>query len=237
MIFVRVKIPYPFLDFENLDLQIKKMGADLVGFGDVSSGLAPEFSHIPKAIALGIKYPVFEVDINKPNCFLERCFSIDKRLQEIQKKVAAILRNNGWRALLIPPDSHREISSFIARLYHLFPHKTAATCSGLGWIGKNGLLISQEFGPRLSWATVLTDAPLLLTPYPITISHCGNCRYCVDACPAGAIRNVLWERKNSYEPLIDVQRCFAQLQKNQELYGHFSCGVCVLVCPQGISQK
>jgi NAD-dependent dihydropyrimidine dehydrogenase PreA subunit len=234
---VRVKIPYPFLDFENLDLRIKKMGADLVGFGDVSSGLASEFSHIPKAIALGIKYPVFEVDIRTPHYFLNRSFSIDNRLQEIQKKVAAVLRNNGWRALPIPPDSHRENSSFIARIYHLFPHKTAATCSGLGWIGKSGLLISQEFGPRLNWATVLTNAPLMLNSHPVTSSQCGNCHCCVDACPAGAIRNVLWERKNSYEPLIDVQRCFAQLQKNKELYGYFSCGVCVMVCPQGVSKQ
>jgi len=146
------------------------------------------------------------------------------------------LRKNGWRALSIPPDSHRQEGSFIARLFHLFPHKTAATCAGLGWIGKSGLLISREFGPRLSWATVLTDAPLPLNPYPVISSGCGDCRCCVEACPSGAIRDVHWKRSAEYKPLIDVDRCMGQLKKNKERYGYFSCGICVLVCPQGRSK-
>ncbi|MHB9093589.1 MAG: hypothetical protein ACYC21_02860 [Eubacteriales bacterium] len=34
-------------------------------------------------------------------------------------------------------------------------HPPAATCAGLGWVGKNGLLVTKEYGARLGWATVL----------------------------------------------------------------------------------
>ena len=45
----------------------------------------------------------------------------------------------------------------------------AATSAGLGWIGKNGLLINREFGPRLSLVTVLTDAAI---DTDMPVEHC-----------------------------------------------------------------
>ena len=72
--------------------------------------------------------------------------------------------------------------TFISKLYSLFNHKMAATSAGLGWIGKNGLLISTDYGPRLSLATVLTDAPLE-PDAPMEHSLCGECMLCMKHCP------------------------------------------------------
>ena len=65
-----------------------------------------------------------------------------------------------------------------------FSHKLAAHLAGLGWIGKSCLLVTLEVGPRVRWASVLTDAPLMAGE-PLE-ERCGECRGCVEVCPAGA---------------------------------------------------
>lgn len=52
--------------------------------------------------------------------------------------------------------------------------------AGLGWIGKQTLLITPEYGPRVMLATVLTDAPFK-TAKPITESRCGVCSMPISA--------------------------------------------------------
>src|SRR5690606_27561631 len=59
-----------------------------------------------------------------------------------------------------------------------FPHKTAATSAGLGWIGKTALFVSPLFGPAVRLATVFTDL-VLPAGEPVTESSCGTCRACV----------------------------------------------------------
>jgi epoxyqueuosine reductase len=71
----------------------------------------------------------------------------------------------------------------------IFPHKTAATQAGLGWIGKTGLFVSSQFGPAVRLATVFTDLPLP-AGRPVSVGRCGACDLCVRACPAEAGRNV-----------------------------------------------
>lgn len=62
------------------------------------------------------------------------------------------------------------------------PHKAVACRAGLGWIGKNNLLTTPDFGGAVRLCTVVTDAPLP-TAEPILSSRCGSCRVCVDAAP------------------------------------------------------
>ncbi|MCK9565162.1 MAG: hypothetical protein M0Q43_03825 [Methanothrix sp.] len=73
---------------------------------------------------------------------------------------------------------------FDERVAVVFSHKLAAHMAGLGWIGKSCLLITPEAGPRVRWASVLTDAPMKATGYAMA-ERCGECRKCVDVCPHG----------------------------------------------------
>ena len=82
----------------------------------------------------------------------------------------------------------------------------AATSAGIGWVGKNGLLISPEHGPRLSLATVLTDAPLAADA-PVEASRCGACTLCRDHCPSGAITGAEWSRGNPFVELVRLGEC------------------------------
>lgn len=223
------------IDSEALQRKILAWGAGLAGFGDVSTGLAPEFIGIPTAISIAVGHPAsgsrpgHQVDM----FYNYRFDHIDRLLAQIQIKTVNHLKVRGWRCFAIPPDTHRTDHSFAARLFPLFAHKTAATCSGLGWIGKSGLLVTREYGPRVSWATVLTNAPLQVCTKPYIRGNCGKCTACVDNCPSGAIKGHNWVRSEECRPLIDTEACQRQLEENYQRQGDYLCGQCMISCPLG----
>jgi epoxyqueuosine reductase len=110
-----------------------------------------------------------------------------------------------------------------------FPHKTAATSAGLGWIGKTALFISPEFGPAVRLATVFTDLELP-TGEPVLESRCGACRECVDACPAGCGRDVLWRPGMARELLFDAGACRHHMTLFTSVEASI-CGICIAACP------
>lgn len=227
------------IDSAELKAKISDWGATLVGFGDVSTGLAAEFRHIPNAIAIAVQHPV---DLGIYKCGSLTAYSnqyedVDRLLASVQKKITMLLKARGWRTLAIPPDSAKADGSFVSRLYPLFPHKTAATCAGLGWIGKSGLLVTPQYGARLSWATVLTDAPLDVCRTPYMESKCGNCAKCIKACPVSAIRDENWQRGQKAETFIDIKACAGYMGYTVKVFQKYICGLCVLACPLGNKRK
>ncbi len=110
-----------------------------------------------------------------------------------------------------------------------FPHKTAATRAGLGWIGKTALFVSPEFGPAVRLATVFTDLELPAGE-PVEESRCGACRECLDACPAGCGRDVLWRAGMARELLFDADACRHQMTLLKALEAQI-CGICIAACP------
>lgn len=227
------------IDSEELRAKVTGWGVTLVGFGDISVGLAPELQHLPTAIALAVKHPVNRgtYKCGSLTAYSNQYEEVDRVLESVQKKIVTLLKTQGWRTLAIPPDSAKTDGSFISKLYPLFPHKTAATCAGLGWIGKSGLLVNQRYGARLSWATVLTDAPLEICSTPYTEGKCGSCVKCVNACPASAIRNVNWMRGQKAEPFINVDTCADYMGYTVRVFQKYICGLCVLACPFGANMK
>lgn len=215
---------------------IRSWGVEVVGFGDVREGLSWELAHLPLAIALAMPHPPLEqclIEKNGVLMYQSHHPEVDAALEAVQGKLVRLLRSLGFRYLAIPPDSQRVSSRFVAKLYSLFPHKTAATCAGLGWIGKNGLLINPTYGPRLSWATVLTNAPIESARNWATRGACGSCRRCIQACPAGAISGRIWRRIGGNRPLIDTEACRRQQELNLARTGYYLCGLCVVACPFG----
>ena len=119
------------------------------------------------------------------------------------------------------------------RLVGNFSHKFAATRAGLGWIGKNTLLVTRKYGPRVRPATVLVDLDLPRGE-PITESLCGDCRECVDACPHGCIKGVTWYPGIDRASMFDAFLCSFKRKESIPLIGRMSsCGMCMVACPKG----
>ncbi len=146
--------------------------------------------------------------------------------------LAGLITRHGARATALRPTigGHEAVVDWADA--GVFPHKTAATQAGLGWIGKTALFISPRFGPRVRLATVFTDLELPCGD-PIVESRCGACTECVDVCPVGAGRDVLWHAGLPRGELYDARACELRCEANAGANGGL-CGMCVAVCPVGV---
>ena len=108
--------------------------------------------------------------------------------------------------------------------------------AGLGELGRNGLLVTEEFGPRVRICKVVTSLPLV-PDKPIDIGvqdFCEKCERCVEACPGRAIKggdrtDKAWNISNNEGVLkwpVDGEKCLSFWAKNGTW-----CAVCIRVCP------
>ncbi|UCG59111.1 MAG: GNAT family N-acetyltransferase, partial [Phycisphaerales bacterium] len=140
-----------------------------------------------------------------------------------------LLVSRGHRAVAIQPTTENLDAETLATE---LPHKTVALRSGLGWIGKSALLITEDYGPAVRLATVLCDAEFE-TAKPTDTSRCGDCRECVDYCPAKAISGLNWQSGMSREGIYDAFACRETARRLAARIGVEStiCGICISVCP------
>jgi epoxyqueuosine reductase QueG len=217
---------------------IKSVGADLVGFTDVVSlqgiytepkDLLDSFSYV---ISVGVEVPksVFDTILDKPTPIYNVVYqTINRILDEIGYKTSRHLQNMGYSGLPIPASQIVDREKW----YGAISHKAVARMAGLGWQGKNLLLITPKFGSRIRLVTILTDAPLKIEQ-PMK-NRCGACTKCKEACPVGAIKGIVTEDryKNRNEALY-FDRCASKLNDEfAELPNIDSpiCGICIKACP------
>src|SRR5438128_4756640 len=116
------------------------------------------------------------------------------------------------------------------------PERELAQLAGLGWIGKNMMLIHPEIGSFTFIGVVLTDADLA-PDLPFEADRCGTCRRCLDACPTQAFvgpRDLDARACISYLT-IEHRGEFTDTQAAQVGDWLFGCDVCQDVCPWNVS--
>lgn len=108
--------------------------------------------------------------------------------------------------------------------------KSYAVAAGLGWIGRNSLLITPQYGSFVHLGELVISDVVDTYDQPFTESRCGSCRACIEHCPTGAIGE---------ERMIDARRCIAcrtieraDSSDEIDLDGWiFGCDACQLACP------
>lgn len=151
-------------------------------------------------------------------------------INDLAKLLTAEIKARGFRAKPLAASKRTDK----VHIRGDFPHKTAATRAGLGWIGRNCQLVTRNFGPWIRLGTVFTDLPLPCGP-AVERSFCGRCTLCVKACPAHALKGNAWEPELPREEILDVRACDHWKKENYFQFhkGH-NCGICSAVCPFGL---
>jgi epoxyqueuosine reductase len=215
----------------DIESRLRQAGVDMWGVAsnDPPLPLAPE---LPRAISIGMRLrPESLVDVEKgpTQAYLLEYRRLNLSLGQITESLVAYLHFAGYKAERVKPTMRdAEVKDWGDA--GVFPHKTAATQAGLGWIGKTALLVSPDLGPKLRLATVFTDLDLPVG-VPVTSSRCGSCVRCVDACPANAGVDAQWLAGMARDALYDERACERHINGNTEFDG--ICGICVAVCPFG----
>jgi len=107
-----------------------------------------------------------------------------------------------------------------------------AVKSGLGWVGKNGNLISKQNGSYFFIATLIVDLPLQYDDH-YTKDYCGTCTQCIEACPTDAIlpnKEINGSQCISYYT-IELKEALSQQTSVKTDNWLFGCDVCQEVCP------
>jgi epoxyqueuosine reductase QueG len=168
---------------------------------------------------------------NGPNqAYADEYARVNNRINELAIALAAEIKGRDFRS---KPLAASERSDAIT-IQGDFPHKTAATRAGLGWIGRHCQLITRPFGSWIRLGTVFTDMEIPLGP-PAERNFCGRCRLCVEACPTRALKGKAWYPGIPREDLLDVRACDKWKKEHYFQYhqGH-NCGICSAVCPYGL---
>ena len=154
---------------------------------------------------------------------------VNARINELSLALAAELRERGSQARPLAASDRTDVTN----LRGDFPHKTAATRAGLGWVGRNCQLITRPFGPWIRLGTVFTDMELPCGPAEEK-SLCGQCTRCVEACPAGALTGNPWHPGLGRDEILDAWACDRWKKEHYAQYHHgHNCGICAATCPYG----
>jgi epoxyqueuosine reductase QueG len=202
-----------------------KWGADLVGFADTSRFTRYSIEHRPPkntkttiVLALWMEDPILDLWLHPPSWTAQdkpdRAYE-DEILRGVSLRLSLLLEREGFWA---------NPAGYEPGLYL----KEAGALAGLGVIGKNNLLITEEYGPRIRLRALNTDASLepdLIQEGP---DYCHNCSKCIDACPANAFDG------GAYNKEVCRRYCEDHLKKVSE-YSVLWCMTCSTVCPIGKS--
>jgi epoxyqueuosine reductase len=203
------------------------LGFDLVGVADISA-LRADFLLEPdtrdrfgRAISLGKRLSdavLDDIRDHPTSIYFHHYRQMNFFLDRGALLVADHIQKRGSRSLAIAAS---QIIDWERQRAHL-SHKHVGREAGLGWFGRNNLLVNPELGSRFRLVTVLTDMPLD-ADVPLD-RDCGACRACAKACPAGAIKDTreAFDHKACYETLKEFRKKGYTTQ--------FICGICVRDC-------
>jgi ferredoxin len=198
--------------------------AESVGIGNIAFvRLPPELIFqkfgvlYENAIVLTMEMSKDKLDQAPSQTTLNMVFGTYDDLGKAANRISEYLRDHGYVAQADHP-----LGGLV-----LFP--PLAKKAGIGWIGKHGLLITPEFGPRVRLAAIYTNIENLpfatSNPHNWIADYCDMCGICVKQCPSGAILEEPIIQENGLVTCIKQRDCFEYFVQ------YYGCSVCIKVCP------
>ncbi len=212
---------------EEVKAMAVSMGADLVRVGP----LRPQWKF--KGVPLDHKYAIVIAEA-LPYKFCLR--QEDPMKAALATKAALDFYNMGGKIALFMAESIRQMGYPARAHYESWSQVLTipvAIDAGMGEMGRNGLLITREYGARCRFSVVTTDMPLQPDNKPRSLgitSFCEICDRCSVACPVKAISSggptvtrgvVKWQ--------LDLQKCFKYWYQGPESWSR--CLACMTTCP------
>ena len=214
----------------NLSKLAESLGADLIGFCQLPNPPIQEMPELRYAVSIGVKLAdgiLQTIDSAPSFVYFQHYRTANTLLDQIAFRIARELEKSGYLALPIAASQSLGKDN---PYRGILPHKTVAVLSGLGFVGKSGLFLSEKFGSKVRLATVLTSFPAVAEA-PVIENGCGECTLCRNACPAGAIFGEL--PKTNGERNFDAEKCSKYMKEHFQDIGRGSvCGICIKVCPK-----
>jgi epoxyqueuosine reductase len=215
---------------------MEAQGLELWGGADLRNFSTPKDAHgrsFPFALSWAMPMdPHIMASISHgPNqAYAQEYDRVNDRINRLAGRLADELTSRGFGARALAASERTDKINIKGD----FPHKTAATRAGLGWIGRHCQLITPRFGSWVRLGTVFTHMELPCGP-PVWRPYCGTCRRCVEACPAGALTGKSWYPGIPREEILQAKTCDRWKKENYVAYhqGHV-CGICSAVCPYGL---
>jgi len=209
--------------WEEILVQAKNLGIDLVGFAPIDEDFMFENDHIggievlyENAIVLGMEMDYEAIDTApEPPAGIES-LNIYAELGEATNRLTAFIRSKGYSAIGCHP-----LGGPI-----LYP--AVAVKAGLGKIGRQGLLITKKFGPRQRLSVISVNISPLPDVAQETVDveqYCKKCKRCVNLCPVSAIYDEPIVKENGIVTWIDGEKCI------EHFYKTTGCSVCIKECP------
>lgn len=191
--------------------EAKKMGKDV-----------PHVDY-PTIVTVGLSYPFRTIKHTKTH-LAPSFYTFGSDYHSVLKKRIEVVMSNLPYSYQLGVDNH--------------PHneRLAAVLSGVGYFGKNQLIINKDLGTYMFLGIVFIDVKLDQEFILEVTDDCGTCRKCIDACPPSAL----------YEGGFDINKCMSHYNQtkrvltDQEIdlnYSLFGCDICQMVCPKNINVK
>lgn len=160
---------------------------------------------------------------------------INARLDQVAHRLAIVLQSQGFRSTLFPATYGPQFQKFHDMMpgwMGLFSQRHAAVRAGLGEFGLNNVVVTAEYGPRVRFNSVITQAPLQASPLLREKACLGRaCNVCVETCGGQAL-SLLPSFDEEAVWLNPVSRTDKPLcrERRKEV---FCYGRCIKVCPVG----
>jgi epoxyqueuosine reductase len=223
---------------DNIIQFCKEKGADMVGFapverwdeaGEVPPAFRPRaiFPQARTVIVMGVSMPLPVVETTPSALHKDVYDATNRQLDNLAMELTRHLNRMGHASFPFTRDTYTSMRALKEENMAAFGHVPAAKYAGLGTIGMSWCLLTPEFGPRVRFVSVFSEAQIPADPLQQE-ELCIKCKLCATLCPKNAIQ----PREDCVIGDYDKTAC---LKMHEELVARRSnpCGICTKVCPIG----